>query len=668
MSISSRRFLRASKTHSQPGIVPGAVTNLRVAYKQGDTVARVMFEPASSGGTPTSYRLARDDGGGVEAGPWSTVDPVNLLYRDFTYLQPNATYTFSVIPFNAAGDGPTGTVSVTTTAQKLFNESTQTLLARKHTWAHMIPHGLPDVYSDVVTNGVNHYGALYSLDMVKGNYFAPRRATAGVPRAIQAGISGMQILQMGANRGDWMVDDWMNRADPTWTGQPDAVNFVVAPCWQVDSMDVANAIQKVQQYVAYAASRPSAARVNGKYVFYMYAARGFSVAQWQSLRAQLDAQGYQYFFIADFGADASQHGQTFYYQNIDPYVTAGVFDAYYMFDDSLHAGTVWGGMVNYIAQKNLVIAGGLMPGYNREFVPPSSVGGFMDAQNTKVYRSLLEKYDRSGVYWNNMVTWNDMVEHTDVQATSEWNRTRADLTAFYSARLRGLAYPRPQPELYVTTQKFVKVGGAFTPEAMVINGSADQTVRVTVELFHSSGATIGTTAQAYVYPGSTGDATLSSGTIATSGQVGTWARARARMYDVAGTIIQEVTSAPILIYAASAAPTSPFRRTYYSVPAYAQLPNNAQPTLTIGGSPTTGSRTATVTAPAGTQVRFNEVLQNTRQVENGFTLNPFQTTVPMTQRYVMNGQPYNATAAGFYVGRTIDEQERVGYSDPLYFA
>jgi hypothetical protein len=38
----------------------------------------------------------------------------------------------------------------------------------------------------------------------------------------------------------------------------------------------------------------------------------------------------------------------------------------------------------------------------------------------------------------------------------------------------------------------------------------------------------------------------------------------------------------------------------------------------------------------------------------------------MPPRTTAGGQLTTAAANGFYVGRVIDEQERVGYSDPVY--
>lgn len=45
----------------------------------------------------------------------------------------------------------------------------------------------------------------------------------------------------------------------------------------------------------------------------------------------------------------------------------------------------------------------------------------------------------------------------------------------------------------------------------------------------------------------------------------------------------------------------------------------------------------------------------------------FHDKIPMGTRHIYPGdQTVTATAQGFYVGRVIDDQERVGYSDPVY--
>lgn len=137
-----------------------------------------------------------------------------------------------------------------------------------------------------------------------------------------------------------------------------------------------------------------------------------------------------------------------------------------------------------------------------------------------------------------------------------------------------------------------------------------------------------------------------------------------------------MTSAPILVYDAadpnvavvSYSTTQRARREYYSIPAARALPGPVQ--LTISASPVTspGSAVATVVPPSGVAVRFAEVLQNARQVRNLYAHAPYQVPVPMAAGSIVGGESVAPTAAGLYVARVIDQQERVGYSDPIYVA
>ncbi len=61
-----------------------------------------------------------------------------------------------------------------------------------------------------------------------------------------------------------------------------------------------------------------------------------------------------------------------------------------------------------------------------------------------------------------------------------------------------------------------------------------------------------------------------------------------------------------------------------------------------------------------------KVIQNMRQVANGFKLNPFTVEVPMDNRRIIGGLVTVTASAGFYVGMIIDERARVGYSDAVY--
>lgn len=94
-------------------MVPGAVRTVSIDYTAGNDHAVLSFSaPLFTGRTPiTGYLLARDDGGGVEAAPWSDVYPADTRSLDFLYLK-TGTYHFTVTPINARGQGPTASVTV----------------------------------------------------------------------------------------------------------------------------------------------------------------------------------------------------------------------------------------------------------------------------------------------------------------------------------------------------------------------------------------------------------------------------------------------------------------------------------------------------------------------------------------------------------------------------
>ena len=89
-------------------------TNVHVAYTAGQDHALLQWDPpVSDGGYPiTNYLLARDDGGGVETGPWSGSYPSSTRQLDFLYLK-TGTYTLSVAAINAIGQSVSIPVTVT---------------------------------------------------------------------------------------------------------------------------------------------------------------------------------------------------------------------------------------------------------------------------------------------------------------------------------------------------------------------------------------------------------------------------------------------------------------------------------------------------------------------------------------------------------------------------
>ncbi len=530
---------------------------------------------------------------------------------------------------------------------------TNQALPGRQVWAHVIPQGLPNWSQG--SNGLNQYGELYPLDLVNGNYFTPARATTGVPRALAAGLTGVEILQYEANTGSDFVSDWMRQADPTWTDADPNNNFSVAQCLAVSSSED-DAVRLVTQYAAFATGHPSAARVNGKPVVFVYGSQDMSAAGWSRVRSRLATAGVNVFMVADLGADAAARP---YSQRAAPMVSLfPSFDASYTFDWTTPA--LWNDLLSFLNLNRRQYAGGMMPAYDRE---TCAACPYYDAQGTKIYRQQWEQNLTSGANWQTISTWNDMVERTEIQATSTWNTTRADITAFYAAKFRAIPFPKPTAQLYATTPEYVRLGGAVQAEGLVLNGGSSP-VTVTTQLVDGNGQAVGSSVSTTVAPGQAADATTLATEKITSLPARRFVRARTTSYDSDGRVLQSVTSAPVVVYATGDNPSPQLRRLYYSIPAYAAMAQD--PTLTISGNPAAGAASATAVAPAGTTVRFNELLQNTRQVQNGFATTTLTTPLPMGSRSIIGGEVIMASPHGYYVARVIDSTEHVAYSDPVY--
>ncbi len=324
-------------------------------------------------------------------------------------------------------------------------------------WAHVIPQGLSN-YSLLD----EPYGELYPLDLVNGDESTKPRPTAGVPRAQQAGLTGVEILQYEANQGSDFVSDWMDQADPTWRDADPNNNFSVAPCLGIDASED-DAVRLVTQYAAAAAGHPSAAKVAGKLLIYVYGSQEMSPAGWSRVRARLASANIASYFVADLGADAAARP---YSRRAGP-ITARFpsFDASYTFDWT--PPSLFNDLLGFLDSNNRQYAGGMMPGYDRETCDTCA---YYDSQGTKSYRQQWEQNLASGARWQTISTFNDMVERTEIEATSSWSTTRADITAFYAAKFRRVRYPQPDPQLYITTPEYIRLGQAPQAEGLVLNG------------------------------------------------------------------------------------------------------------------------------------------------------------------------------------------------------
>jgi len=517
------------------------------------------------------------------------------------------------------------------------------LFRTKRVWVHYMIQ-LPDYEVEPP------YGALYPLEL-RSSYTAPSRGVDPVERMQDSGIDGMQVLLNGYEDATGQMEGYLGNADK-YPG------FVVAPCIAPDTED--QAVNLVTTYVPLAAKHPSAAKENGKLVVFTYGARyGKSPDFWRNVRNRLSSSGITIFLVNDIGANLSISGGL-QSNLVAPYFP--VFDASYTFEDTLPE--FWGGVISLFNLYNQNYAGGIMAGYDRETLN----GGYQDAQGTWRYRNQWELGLASGLRWQTINTWNDAVEHSEIRPTSDWNWTRADITAFYSAKLRGTPYPFNSPQLYVTTAQMIHLGEVPRAEGLVLNPTCNPMI-VEIQLIDSNKTPYSGSFNTVVAPYSAGAITIPGTVTVKTLPPGRFLRVRARMYDSASAIVQEVISAPILVYSPQEVPELQGRVLYYSIPAAKALPGIVG--LNLNGSPVSSPSvaTATVNPPVGTAVRFAEVLQNTRQVKNMFNQAPFTTQIPLINgRIIIGRQVISVSASGFYIARVIDEQERVGYSDPVYVA
>ena len=521
-------------------------------------------------------------------------------------------------------------------------------------WAHMVPHGLPDYREG---GQASTYGSQYPLDLISGGYWDRARSTSGVPRALAAGLTGMQILQFDwVNKGSDFVDTWMSQADPTWKDSIVTNDFSIAPCFYISRPE--SLVRMAREYAEVAKGRPSAAKVDGKFLIYIYGPRAMTPDQWSNARRALNASGLPVALVGDLQTDSSQYGYSLARSAVDPYVK--FFEASWLFEDS--TDKIWPSLLQYLSDRNRIFVGGVMPGYDRE---TSSLGGYVSPQGTRAFRRQWEAFLATGNLWNNVVTWNDSVERTDIKASSDWNVTRQDINAFFAAKLRGISPPKPRAELYVTSPDYTRIGHPLSTEALVINASS-ASVNVYAQVTDGSGRAISAPYSSRVGPGAAGDVTVPDDFVLRSFPAGRFVRVKTWMTDATGRTLQSVTSAPTLVYGASEQATSMMRQHFYSIPASKALP--VRVALKLTGSPVSApaSSRAVVSANLSVPVRFAEVIQNTRQAGLEFDQASASVKVPMQSTSIIGGQVVDAKAAGFYVGRVIDSNERVGYSDPVF--
>lgn len=531
---------------------------------------------------------------------------------------------------------PLPTATPLPTGPTLANQS----LPDKRVWAHNMIVFPPYNQGDS-SSSFTYYKELYPLALKPFGNSPDRPGTGRIERMRAAGINGMQF---------WIAEPGMighlNGALEEADRYP---GFLVAPDLELD--DENTTVQFVTQYAADAANHPSAARINGKLVIYTYSGHNRGRTFWQNVRRRLNDANIPVYIIGDTGVVSwvFERPSPLFFEEFDAFHTFGSPDNLNYFDD----------LIDLMNANNKPYAGGVGPGYNRE---PD--GGWTDAEGTLYFRRNWEAQLAAHIQWQNIATWNDFTEHTEVMQTSDWNWTRADLNAFYAAKLGALPLPDHlnTPQLYVTSPQHTRLNWSLRAEALIINTS-NQTMTAKIQLLDSIGQPYGAAYTTQVAPQTAGAAQIPSSFILRSLPAQRFLRARATMYNQNGSEVQSVVSAPIVMYDTDQA--TDLRVLYYSIPAYKALPGNVG--LAINGSPLAGNASASVTPPTGAAVRFAEVLQNTRQVKNMFNNAPYTTAVPRQIDTSVNGwQISSGNPAGFYVARVIDDGERVGYSDPIF--
>lgn len=547
--------------------------------------------------------------------------------------KPTATPT----PRPTATPAATPTVRPTTTPTATPTPDPDAAFSTPIVWTHEMIQ-MPDFQLSTP------YGALYPLEMVKA-YNLPR--IDGIQRKKDSGFNGVQLLVDATGVNDNHITNWMNAADK----HP---GFWFAPNIAAHTED--DAVGEVTRYYALAANHISAAKEDGRLVVFFYASRKISADGWGRVRSRLTALGLNPFMVNDLEAYPQVKG--WHPEQYIPYFPH--FDAEYTFEGMY---LNWNLIPPFLDSYDRKYAGGLFPGYDRENPPPPS-GGYLDAMATHRYRTVWENSLKSGLVWQTINTWNDTTEQTEVRPSSNWNWTRADITAFYGAKLRKIPFPKTTPQLYITTAQMIHVGDVPIAEGLVLNPTKSA-MTVTIQLQDGNRVTFGESYSATVPAESAQSISIPTTFKVSAIPQGHFLRATARMYDASGALIQSVLSAPIIVYAVGKAPELFGRTLYYSIPAAKALPGAVA--LRLSGSPVVAPATATVVPPAGTTVRFAEVLQNTRLVNDVFMPAPYSCQVPMVNGRIINGgQIISTTADGFYVGRIIDSQERVGYSDPIF--
>lgn len=497
---------------------------------------------------------------------------------------------------------------------------------------------LPEGYEAVYTS--------YPLD-VRRQWPGHFHEVPDVRSAKAAGLDGFAVDIFTQGNA---ADAYMNAADQEG-------GFHIAAC--LDGGDEAANIEAVARYCDSARPHSSAAKVGEAFVIFTYDTPHLEPEAWARVRAELSRRGYKTWWMPDLGVDYSATNAAMS-ARVSSYLP--LFEGGYSFGSP---GARWDELVELYRKAGKPFGGGMMPGYFRVG------GGFLDALATRTLRNEWKQHIRSRLPWSMVVTWNDLSENTEVMPSSDFNLTRPDITAWFSARFRGQRPPWNEPRLYITTPKSVYLNQAAPVEALVLNGSPKY-LRARLQMLDSGGKPWGKPTESSVAPASDSDATLSLKLAAFP--PGRFLRARATLLD-GPKRLSSVISAPICIMDEEAQPGLP--TLYHSIPAAQAL--GGRVSLKLDGTPRAGrSVLASVVAPPGVRAQFSEVLFNNEILKNFLDQPVTPLQVPMRTKNAIKtpdgsimqptGVIKGGTPWGFYMARVTDGRYRVAYSDPVYVA
>lgn len=575
------------------------------------------------------------------------------------------------------------------------------VMGGRQVWLHSDPHDESNYGFNTDTALTPRYNSFYPLNMVYHCY--PYSLPNDFYKIQRAGITAVSVLQSpGVDDGTTLTKDagWFYNA--AQLGNPAPVKVAMTVLLKSGMIYTSQVRPLVSYYlnnlVSARASGAVALTSGGLPIIWTYVDKSIEA---QTLLAQLtDDFGGQAYFVSHMPLWMSPVQLQTYVTETSPSPTYTPYlpdrsDAVWIFDS--RGNLSWNAVMQMLnppaSSSGVPFAGGSMPSYDRESL---MTGGYIDARGTALYREYWEHVLDSQISWSAVITWDDHVEKHAIRPSSDWNWTRADLTAWYSHKLTGQTLSSALAStynLYVTTPQRIRASDpnwtspniGTCSEGMVINDT-DYPVTATITLYDGPvtnnllwpSNTLGTKT-ALISPHSVGAVTLDLSLANYVAPASHFLRCVATATCSALGSVKTVTSAPILVLEPSSTmpriawDTYSYRRLYYSIPERNKITGTI-PTPIFTANPVVqlGSQ-STISYPPG-NIRFMELLQNTHQAGNmGEPNGHTQTTlyVPITQSRtprIVQGQTISTEPWGFYVTRVIDSEERVGYSDPVYFS